>query len=111
MRRRRRQSAEWVANWAFQMLCAAPHTRYMLLLAVAQGKLELRSWRDEEKLARDRSRKRVLGRAGSEEPAEEEVDGSDQVQRPSKIRVTTRVLTDREMQERDAKRRELLPVD
>ncbi|PNH11674.1 RNA polymerase II-associated factor 1, partial [Tetrabaena socialis] len=74
-----------------------------------QGKLELRSWRDEEKLARDRSRKRVMGRAGSEEPGEEELDGSDQVQRPVKIRVTTRDFTERELQEREERRRELEP--
>ncbi|KXZ52842.1 hypothetical protein GPECTOR_8g225 [Gonium pectorale] len=76
-----------------------------------QGKLELRSWRDEEKLARDRSRKRVMGRAGSEEPPDEEADGSDQVQRPSKIRVSTRDLTEREAQEREVKQREILPPE
>eukprot|EP00198_Chlamydomonas_reinhardtii_P007592 XP_001696929.1 Paf1 complex component [Chlamydomonas reinhardtii] len=74
-----------------------------------QGKLELRSWRDEEKLARDRSRKRVMGSA-NEEPAEEETDGSDQVQRPSKIHVTTRDLNDRELEDRESKRKELMPL-
>lgn len=93
-------------------LCLAPqqpHLHAPVSARAPQGKLELRSWRDEEKLARDRSRKRVMGSA-NEEPAEEETDGSDQVQRPSKIHVTTRDLNDRELEDRESKRKELMPL-
>jgi RNA polymerase II-associated factor 1 len=76
---------------------------------VLQGKLELRSWRDEERLARERGRKRA-GRAGSEEPGEDEQDGADQVQRPSKIRVANREPNEREKVERDEKLREYMPA-
>lgn len=71
-----------------------------------QGKLELRSWRDEERLARARDRKRVMGRAENEEGGEEEDAGND-VQRPSKIRVHTRELNEKEQQEREERMREL----
>ncbi|EFJ40852.1 hypothetical protein VOLCADRAFT_121678 [Volvox carteri f. nagariensis] len=109
-------SYQWIKDYNYEYKRDSVHYAIRLDRGAArfhrmQGKLELRSWRDEEKLARDRSRKRVMGRAGSEEPAEEDVDGSDQVQRPSKIRVTTRDLTDRELQERESKRRELLPPE
>ncbi|GIL46844.1 hypothetical protein Vafri_3728 [Volvox africanus] len=109
-------SYQWIKDYNYEYKRDSVHYAIRLDKGSArfyrmQGKLELRSWRDEEKLARDRSRKRVMGRAGSEEPAEEDVDGSDQVQRPSKIRVTTRDLTEREQQERESKRRELMPVE
>ncbi|GFR43748.1 hypothetical protein Agub_g4860 [Astrephomene gubernaculifera] len=103
---------QWIKDYNYEYKRDSVHYSIRLEKGSArfyrmQGKLELRSWRDEEKLARDRSKR---GRGGSEEPAEEDADGSDQVQRPSKIRVTTRDLTDRELQEREARQRELLPV-
>ncbi|GIL70995.1 hypothetical protein Vretimale_4076 [Volvox reticuliferus] len=109
-------SYQWIKDYNYEYKRDSVHYAIRLDKGSArfyrmQGKLELRSWRDEEKLARDRSRKRVMGRAGSEEPTEEDVDGSDQVQRPSKIRVTTRDLTEREQQERESKRRELMPAE
>ncbi|KAG2499021.1 hypothetical protein HYH03_003206 [Edaphochlamys debaryana] len=105
---------QWIKDYNYELKRDSVHYAVRLDKGSArfyrmQGKLELRSWRDEEKLARDRSRKRVMGRAGSEEPAEEDMDGSDQVQRPSKIRVTTRDLTDRELAEREERRQELMP--
>ncbi|GLC37778.1 hypothetical protein PLESTB_001475900 [Pleodorina starrii] len=107
---------QWIKDYNYEYKRDSVHYAIRLEKGSArfyrmQGKLELRSWRDEEKLARERGRKRGMGRAGSEEPAEEDADGADQVQRPSKIRVTTRDYTDRELQEREAKQRELLPAE
>lgn len=73
-----------------------------------QGKLELRSWKDEEKLQRERGRKR--GRAGGEEDGEEDEGAMFDFQRPSKFKVATRQLTGKEVQERQQRQEALEPA-
>jgi hypothetical protein len=71
-----------------------------------QGKLECRNWKDEEKLQRERMRKR--NRGGGDDDDDDD-DGSALFTRPAKLVVSARPMREKELQERGQRQAQLAP--
>lgn len=103
---------QWAKEYGYDLNRESVHYAVRLGKGAAmyyrmQGKLECRNWKDEEKLQRERIRKRNRG-GGADDDADDD-DNSAPFVRPAKLVVSARPLREKELQERGQRQAQLAP--